>query len=129
MRRGEPPGLCIYADYSPDTGAGEAVALTQLPSALAFSAECSSGQCRALVATQDRKAELWGITWSGSAAQKAAGSPERAAKARQLLSLRSVSASAATPLLLGEVGYYADQDESGSKWLLTRIGIEWGENQ
>lgn len=115
---GQASGTLYFADYSRENGLGEAVAVTEVPSTLSFSAECSLGQCRALVATQDRKAELWGVTWRGKAVQ-----------VHQLLSLRSASASAATPLLLGDSGFYADQDESGTKWLLTRVGIDWDQDE
>lgn len=104
-----------YAPYKSDHSVGEAKRLEGLPPVVAFSADCSLQACRLLLAVQEKTAGLWAVDLAGK-------TPE----ATSLLPLKSLSASAVTPLLFGTTGFYADSDAQGDKWFLNRVELDWG---
>lgn len=104
-----------YAEYQSDHSLGEAKRLEGLPPVVAFSADCSLDVCRLLLAAQEKTASLWTAELAGEAPQAAT-----------LLPLKSLSAHAITPLLLGTTGFYADSDAQGNKWFLNRVELDWG---
>jgi hypothetical protein len=90
------------------------------PTAGDLSLFCDAGSCRVLVVASGGSgdgglAEIWGVDLSSAALHRAG----------LLQPLWSDTSTGVVPVLLGQVGYFADRDPDTDGWLLERITIDW----